>query len=172
MGKDDLQRLGLVGQSRDRSNVAVCGAVRATGPSRMSEAEIEAIVAKLADIARVLQDADPEDKGEIFRQLGLKLTYHPGRRLVQATVQPAGYWFSMVSEGRAHPKKPIWRRTSDQRACGLTVPSRRSSPATDKVVHRLPERTPGEEARDRRGRRSSLVRYPVGHLSRPVPAVG
>jgi hypothetical protein len=46
----------------------------------MTEAEIRAIVDKLADIAAVLHDADPEDKGEIFRQLGFKLTYHPGRQ--------------------------------------------------------------------------------------------
>jgi hypothetical protein len=29
-------------------------------------------------------DADSNDKPEIFRQLGLKLTYHPGRRIVEA----------------------------------------------------------------------------------------
>jgi site-specific DNA recombinase len=62
-------------------------------PRRMTEAEIKAIVDKLADIARVLHDADPEDKGEIFRQLGLKLTYHPGQRLVQAEVKPVQYGF-------------------------------------------------------------------------------
>ena len=55
---------------------------------RMTEAEIRSIVDKLADIARVLRDADPNDKSEIFRQLGLKLTYHPGRRLVEAKIQP------------------------------------------------------------------------------------
>ena len=47
---------------------------------RMSEAEIKAIVDRLADLARVLADADPNDKSEIFRQLGLRLTYHPGKR--------------------------------------------------------------------------------------------
>jgi hypothetical protein len=36
-------------------------------PRRMTEAEIKAIMDKLADIARVLHDADPKDKGEIFR---------------------------------------------------------------------------------------------------------
>lgn len=70
-------------------------AMRQSEPRRrhMTEAEIKAIVDKLADIARVLRDADPEDKGEIFRQLGLKLTYHPGRRLVQAKVRPVQYGF-------------------------------------------------------------------------------
>jgi hypothetical protein len=60
---------------------------------RMSEAEIKSIVDRLADIARVLIDADPEDKAEVFRQLGLKLTYHPGRKLVEANVQLAQFGF-------------------------------------------------------------------------------
>jgi hypothetical protein len=29
-------------------------------------------------MARVLINADPDGKAEIFRQLGLRLTYHPG----------------------------------------------------------------------------------------------
>jgi site-specific DNA recombinase len=45
--------------------------VRKAAPRRMSETEIKAIVDKLAEVARVLQDADPDDKAEIFRQLGL-----------------------------------------------------------------------------------------------------
>lgn len=63
----------------------------ATRP-RMSEAEIKAIVDKLADIARVLHDADSDDKAEVFRQPGLKLTYHPGRQLVQARVEIPQHW--------------------------------------------------------------------------------
>jgi hypothetical protein len=59
----------------------------------MSEAEIKSIVDRLADIARVLIDEDPEDKAEVFRQLGLKLTYHPGRKLVEANVQLAQFGF-------------------------------------------------------------------------------
>jgi site-specific DNA recombinase len=66
---------------------------RTTTRQRMTEAEIRSVVDRLADMARVLQDADPEDKAEIFRQLGLKLTYHPGQRLIQATVEPAQYGF-------------------------------------------------------------------------------
>lgn len=61
---------------------------------RMTEAEIRTIVGKLAQVASVLHDANPDEKAEIFRQLGLKLTYHPGRRLVRATVEPVGYGFS------------------------------------------------------------------------------
>jgi site-specific DNA recombinase len=65
---------------------------------RMTEREIRSIVDKLADIARVLEDADADDKSEIFRRLGLKLTYHPGRRLVEARIAPVKHGFSKVSE--------------------------------------------------------------------------
>jgi site-specific DNA recombinase len=60
---------------------------------RMTEQEIRSIVDKLADIARVLSGADADDKSEIFRRLGLKLTYHPGRRVVEAKIEPASYGF-------------------------------------------------------------------------------
>jgi site-specific DNA recombinase len=60
---------------------------------RMTEQEIRSIVDKFADIARVLIDADPDDKAEIFRQLGLRLTYHPGRQLVQAQIEAPGHWY-------------------------------------------------------------------------------
>jgi hypothetical protein len=42
--------------------------------SRMAEAELKATVDKIMDIGRVLNHASPDDKAEIFRQLGLKLT--------------------------------------------------------------------------------------------------
>jgi hypothetical protein len=67
--------------------------VPAAPRQRMTEAEIRSIVDKLADIAPVLRDADPNDKSEIFRQLGLRLTYYPGRRLVEAKIEPAEYGF-------------------------------------------------------------------------------
>ena len=62
--------------------------------ARMSEAEVKAIVDRLADIAGVLHDANPHDKAEVFRQLGLKLTYHPGRKIVEARVEPVEFGFS------------------------------------------------------------------------------
>lgn len=62
----------------------------AKASERMTEQEIKSIVDKLADIARVLADANA-DKSEIFRRLGLKLTYHPGRRLVEARITTAEY---------------------------------------------------------------------------------
>jgi len=60
---------------------------------RMTEQEIRSVVDKLAEIAHVLADADPNGKSEIFRQLGLKLTCHPGRRIVEAKMEPAPHGF-------------------------------------------------------------------------------
>jgi hypothetical protein len=52
----------------------------------MTEQEIRSIVDRLADLVRVLTNADPNDKSEIFRQLGLSLTYHAGKGIVEAQV--------------------------------------------------------------------------------------
>jgi hypothetical protein len=64
---------------------------------RLTEQEIRSIVDKFADIARVLIDADPDDKAEILRRLGLRLTYHPGRQPVKAQIEaPQGWYFDGV----------------------------------------------------------------------------
>ena len=67
---------------------------------RMTEQEIRSIVDKLAEIAHILANADPNDKSEIFRQLGLRLTtYHPGRRIVEAKIEPAPHGFFESARG-------------------------------------------------------------------------
>jgi site-specific DNA recombinase len=72
---------------------------------RVTEAEIGSVVDKLADIARVLSDADPSGKSEIYRELGLRLTYHPGREIVEAQVQPAECGFFESVRG---PRPTNW----------------------------------------------------------------
>lgn len=54
----------------------------------------EEAAGKLAGIVTVLQEADPDDKAKVFRQLWLKLTYHPGRRIVEAELGVPAYWYS------------------------------------------------------------------------------
>jgi site-specific DNA recombinase len=73
---------------------------------RMTEAEIKAVVGKFADLAAVLHDADADDKAEIFRQLNLRLTYHPGRRLVEAEVKVPQHWQSDSVRGPTQPIAP------------------------------------------------------------------
>jgi hypothetical protein len=84
---------------------------------RMTEQEIRSVVDKLAKIAHVLADADPNDKSEIFRQLGLKLTYHPGRRIVEASITPAPHGFFESVRGPKPTNCAWWRNCSDQVFC-------------------------------------------------------
>ncbi len=92
---------------------------------RMSEAEIKAIVDRLADIVRVLHDADPDDKAEIFRQLGLRLTYHPGRGLVEAEVNPAAVWvFRRCPRGDLNPHNRYRALAPQASASAIPPPGR------------------------------------------------
>jgi hypothetical protein len=81
----------------------------------MTEADIRAIVDRLAEVANVLADANPDDKAEIFRQLGLRLTYRPGERLVRATIKPDNHW--QIDGVRGGPEPPCPRIFPDS---GLT----------------------------------------------------
>jgi hypothetical protein len=65
---------------------------------RMTREEIAALVAALGDIWATLQEADPADKAEVYRQLCLGLTYQPENKLVEAKNEPAGIWSKKVSE--------------------------------------------------------------------------
>jgi hypothetical protein len=71
----------------------------------MTPGDIAAIVAALGDLTRIVHRANPADKAEIYSQLGLTLTYQPGRRLVQAAVKPnPNMRKGFVSEVRLHQK--------------------------------------------------------------------
>ncbi len=79
----------------------------ATGRRRMSREEMEAVVTALGDLARLIQDADPQDKADIYAKLRLTLTYQPEEKEVQAIVKlglnmPKGF----VSEGGLEPPCP------------------------------------------------------------------
>jgi site-specific DNA recombinase len=56
----------------------------------MTTDEINTLVEAMAGIATILRQADPSDKAEVYRQLGIKLTYKPGLRLIQAEAAPSG----------------------------------------------------------------------------------
>lgn len=74
------------------------------GQGRMSEGAIAAIVSALGDLTRIVRDADPAGKAEIYTQLGLTLKYRPQKRLVEATVRPGPRMCKgFASEGRLAP---------------------------------------------------------------------
>ncbi|WP_157743219.1 hypothetical protein [Micromonospora coriariae] len=70
--------------------------IAGTTPRRMSRAEITALVTALGDITTVLRDADPADKAEVYRQLGLRLNYQPETQTVRAEVDLSAHRGVMV----------------------------------------------------------------------------
>ena len=43
----------------------------------MTRDDIAAIMAALGDLVRIIRDADPADKADLYAQLGLTMTYRP-----------------------------------------------------------------------------------------------
>jgi hypothetical protein len=56
-------------------------------PRRLSEEEIAAMARKLGDLRKLLHSADPQDKADVYEQLGLRMTYDPGQKTVIARAQ-------------------------------------------------------------------------------------
>ena len=73
----------------------------------MSRDEIAAIVTAFSDLAQVVQQADPQDKADIYAQLRLTLTYQPEEKLVQATINRALTCAKGLCPRAVFAKKPI-----------------------------------------------------------------
>ena len=73
----------------------------------MSRDEIKGIVEALGGLLKILRSADAADVAEIYRQLGLTLTYDHKTRQALAEVQPAPVGVVFVSEGGLEPPRPI-----------------------------------------------------------------
>jgi hypothetical protein len=75
---------------------------------RVTENEIIGILEELGDLVTALRDAEPEHKLEVYRSLGLRLTYDPETQTVRADVDLAAHrWIRFVSEGGLEPPRPI-----------------------------------------------------------------
>jgi hypothetical protein len=61
-----------------------------TGRRAMTADEIQTIVEALSGIAAILKTAEPGDKAEVYRQLGLNLKYEPGPRKIKVEATPNG----------------------------------------------------------------------------------
>jgi hypothetical protein len=66
------------------------------GTRRMSRDEIADLVHALGDIVLALAEADPADKAEVYRQLGLRLTYHPDTQTVYAQADLGAHRWDLV----------------------------------------------------------------------------
>ena len=55
----------------------------------LSRADVRRLVMSLGDMAKVLANADPEDKMAVYSELGISVIYHPEQGLLVAEARPA-----------------------------------------------------------------------------------
>jgi site-specific DNA recombinase len=55
---------------------------------RLTRDQISALVQQVGELTTALAEADPTDRSEVYRQLGLKLTYDPEQQKVHVQAQP------------------------------------------------------------------------------------
>lgn len=46
------------------------------------------MIEEVGDLVRLVSEADPDDKAELYTQLSLKLTYYPEKQYVEARIEP------------------------------------------------------------------------------------
>ncbi|WP_078857168.1 recombinase family protein [Streptomyces sp. NBRC 109706] len=75
---------------------------------RMTREEIHRMIKPLGSIRETLATADPEAKADVYRSLGLTLTYQPEKQLVRvaASLDPHELGIKSVSEGGLEPPRP------------------------------------------------------------------
>jgi site-specific DNA recombinase len=149
-------------QARKLATSARLGALRGSRPGRLTQEEISAMVSAISDIVSLLSRAEAADKAELYAQLGLRLTYHPGQRTVTARAE-VGRICTNGSCPRGdlnHPPIRCCSRLSSRRGAGRD----RASRQVDQSHH-------GRMRRDTRANRRNclLPAYaPAGRDARPA----
>ncbi|WP_030264817.1 hypothetical protein [Streptomyces violens] len=67
-----------------------------------SRDQIARLVHAISDLVAVVRQARPEDKAEIYRQLGLRLTYDSARMTVRAEITPDPHRPQSPSNDKSH----------------------------------------------------------------------
>jgi site-specific DNA recombinase len=52
----------------------------------MTPDDIEDLITTLGGLVEILRDAKPEDRQNVYRQLGIRLTYHPAKQEIRVEV--------------------------------------------------------------------------------------
>ena len=78
-------------------------AVTAKSQEQLSRTEIETMINNLGDLTAVLADADPDDKNQIYTDLGLTLTYQPHERKMIAQVSLDDHVLTKCPRGDLNP---------------------------------------------------------------------
>ena len=97
---------------------------------RMTRDEIRNLVDALGGLLRVLRDADPGDKLEVYRQLGLRLTYHHDSHTVLAETRPppSSMCAVFVSEGDLNTQTGEFSRVRGKSCGQITLPRQHVKP--------------------------------------------
>ncbi|UNO42979.1 recombinase family protein [Streptomyces sp. MST-110588] len=81
--------------------------------ARMSRDEIAGLVRSISDLIGVIREAAAEDKTEIYRHLGLQLTYDPSTTTVRAEITPS----PPSSHTPNNDKTPRFQRNRGEMVC-------------------------------------------------------
>jgi hypothetical protein len=92
---------------------------------KFDETEIKAMIKALGDIRPVIQAAEPADKAKVYKELGLQLTYEPGKQIVRAQVILGPDIRGVIGSVRGGtctitPNNP-WRRSGYLQLAGLAA---------------------------------------------------
>ena len=82
-GADAVLVTGWITETQARRAEAQARTTARPQQQRLTKIQIRDLVERLGDIRKVLVTADPDRKAEVYRQLQLHATYHPGKRLVR-----------------------------------------------------------------------------------------
>jgi site-specific DNA recombinase len=83
-GADPAEVSGWINATKQDRADAEAESRRAFAPAPISPEEINDVVEALGGLVEVIVNADSGDKADLYRELGLRLTYRPQKRLVEA----------------------------------------------------------------------------------------
>jgi len=87
-GADPAALIDPLNRAQERVMAARLERDRAPSARALSRAEVEARLDYLDDDGAALWRATPEELAELYAELSLELTYHPGDRLVDVAIEP------------------------------------------------------------------------------------
>ena len=64
------------------------------------------MIEQLGDMGKVLAEADPADKAEVYSALGIEIEYRPDQRILAVSSRPFAGGLQSVSEGGLEPPRP------------------------------------------------------------------
>ena len=104
-GTDPVMIASWTAEVQARKAQALATTRLESGTKRLTEREIETVVAALGSIRSVLEHASANDKAAVYRQLNLKLIYKPDNALVNAEVDidPKTWGYGSCPRGDLNP---------------------------------------------------------------------